>query len=47
MLKNDFDMSGLDIFQRRGGWYNNPRLKKTTPWCRHIWSQEVVRIQKQ
>jgi len=47
MLKNDFDMTGLDIFQRRGGWYNNPRLKKTTPWCRHIWSQEVVRIQKQ
>jgi len=47
MLKNDFDMTGLDIFQRRGGWYNNPRLKKTTAWCRHVWSQEVVRIQKQ
>ena len=44
MLKNGFDQTGIDIFTKRGGWYHNPRLDVNTPYCRHIWSQEIVRI---
>ena len=44
LLRNDFNQSGIEIFQRRGGWYHNPRLDVNTPYCRHIWSQEIVRI---
>lgn len=44
MLKNGFDQTGVDIFTKRGGWYHNPRLEVNTPWCRHIWEQQVVRI---
>lgn len=44
MLKNGLDQTGIDIFTKRGGWYHNPRLKVTTPWCRHIWEQSIVRI---
>ena len=39
-LRNEF---GMDVFKFRGGWYNNPRTGSTTPWCRHIWSQRLVR----
>ena len=31
-----------NVFAYRGGWYNNPQTKKNTPWCRHIWKQEIV-----
>lgn len=34
---------GLDVFRFRGGYYNNPETGRTTPWCRHIWNQVVVR----
>lgn len=44
MLRNDFNQTGIDIFTKRGGWYHNPRLDVNTPYCRHIWSQEIVRI---
>lgn len=33
---------GLDVFNYRGGWYNNPNCRKT-PWCRHIWQQTIIR----
>jgi hypothetical protein len=38
---------GLDVFQYRGGYYNNPRTGRTTPWCRHIWQQTIVRRKQQ
>ena len=44
MLRNDFNQTGIKIFTNRGGWYHNPRLDVNTPYCRHIWSQEIVRI---
>jgi len=44
MLRNDFNQSGIDIFTKRGGWYTRPGTDITTPYCRHIWSQEIVRI---
>jgi DNA-binding Lrp family transcriptional regulator len=28
----------------RGGYYNNPKLKEITPFCRHIWKAVVVRV---
>jgi len=34
---------GLDVFRFRGGYYNNPSIGRTTPWCRHIWSQQLVK----
>ena len=34
---------GLDVFRYRGGYYRNPRTERTTPWCRHIWQQTIVR----
>lgn len=33
---------GLDVFTSRGGFYNNPKLEVTTPFCRHIWEQRLV-----
>ena len=44
MLKNGFDQTGIDIFTKRGGWYTRPKTNITTPWCRHIWEQQIVRI---
>jgi hypothetical protein len=38
---------GLDVFQYRGGWYNNPRTGRKTKWCRHIWQQTIVRRKQQ
>jgi hypothetical protein len=31
-----------DVWRYRGGWYTNPDTGKTTPYCRHEWSQLVV-----
>lgn len=33
---------GYNAFAYRGGWYHNPQTDKNTPWCRHIWKQEIV-----
>jgi DNA-binding Lrp family transcriptional regulator len=33
---------GYSVWERRGGFYHNPETDKTTPYCRHSWSQEVV-----
>lgn len=40
LISNDF---GTDVFKFRGGWYSNPDTVKPTPWCRHIWEQQLVR----
>ena len=32
---------GYNAFAYRGGWYHNPKTKKNTPYCRHIWKQEI------
>jgi len=46
LLTNDFGQSGIDIFTKRGGWYNNPNTRQTTPYCRHIWEMQIVRKKK-
>jgi DNA-binding MarR family transcriptional regulator len=33
---------GYSVWQRRGGFYYNPRTKVTTPYCRHRWVEQVV-----
>jgi DNA-binding MarR family transcriptional regulator len=33
---------GYSVWERRGGWYHNPNTGKTTPYCRHHWSQHIV-----
>jgi DNA-binding MarR family transcriptional regulator len=33
---------GYSVWERRGGFYHNPKTGKTTPYCRHYWSQEIV-----
>ena len=35
---------GRDVFRFRGGWYTNPVTEVTTPYCRHIWQQRLVRL---
>jgi len=32
-----------DVWKRRGQWYTNPDTGITTPQCRHIWVQKVLR----
>lgn len=34
---------GRDVWATRGGWFHNTKLNQTTPYCRHIWFQNVVR----
>jgi hypothetical protein len=34
---------GRDVWRYRGGYYSNPDTGKTTPWCRHIWMQNLVK----
>lgn len=34
---------GRDVWRYRGGYYTNPDTGKTTPWCRHIWMQNLVK----
>jgi len=31
-----------NVWTYRGGWYTNPDTKVTTPFCRHIWVQQLV-----
>lgn len=37
------DKEGRDVWRYRGGWYTNPDTGKSTPWCRHIWMQNLVK----
>mgnify|MGYP003624186708 FL=1 len=32
---------GYNAFAYRGGWYHNPKTDRNTPFCRHIWKQEI------
>jgi len=32
---------GFNSFRYRGGWYYNDKLERATPYCRHIWKQEI------
>ena len=32
---------GYNSFSYRGGWYYNDKLERATPYCRHIWKQEI------
>ena len=34
---------GWNVFQRRGGWYHNPKTNQTTPFCRHAWQFILTR----
>ena len=33
---------GYSVWQRRGGFYHNPRTGVTTPYCRHRWVEQVL-----
>lgn len=33
---------GYSVWERRGGFYTNPKTGITTPYCRHAWLQEVM-----
>lgn len=33
---------GYSVWQRRGGFYHNPKTGVTTPYCRHRWLEQVV-----
>ena len=35
-----------NVWNYRGGWYTNPSTQVSTPYCRHIWVQQLV-IKKQ
>ena len=35
-----------NVWNYRGGWYTNPDTQVSTPYCRHIWVQQLV-IKKQ
>lgn len=35
------DRIGYNAFAYRGGWYHNPDTDISTPYCRHIWKQEI------
>ena len=40
-MSNEFDMNAWDF---RGGYYTNPNTKETTPWCRHIWKAQTIKV---
>jgi DNA-binding Lrp family transcriptional regulator len=35
--------TGRDVWRTRGGFYHNPNTDITTPSCRHVWKQNIVR----
>lgn len=37
-------IEGRDVFLTRGGWYHNPETEVNTPYCRHIWQQQLVKF---
>lgn len=34
---------GYSVWQMRGGFYHNPKTGTTTPYCRHVWNQRIVK----
>jgi len=45
-LRNGQGDTGISIFTKRGGWYHNPKTNITTPYCRHVWEMELVKMKK-
>ena len=41
-IQNISQRLGYSVWQRRGGFYTNPRNGVTTPYCRHRWVEQVV-----
>jgi hypothetical protein len=41
-IQNISQRLGYSVWQRRGGFYHNPRTGVTTPYCRHRWVEQVV-----
>ena len=41
-IKQISAVEGRDVFRTRGGWYNNNGVN--TPYCRHVWQAELVRL---
>lgn len=41
-IQNISQRLGYSVWQRRGGFYTNPRTGVTTPYCRHRWVEQVV-----
>ena len=37
---------GYSVWMMRGGYYHNPKTDITTPYCRHIWKQEIRKLKK-
>jgi hypothetical protein len=40
-MSNEFGMNSWDF---RGGYYTNPNTNETTPWCRHIWKAQTIKV---
>lgn len=40
-MSNEFGMNAWDF---RGGYYTNPNTNETTPWCRHIWKAQTIKV---
>jgi DNA-binding Lrp family transcriptional regulator len=40
-ISNDL---GYSVWTMRGGYYHNPKTDITTPYCRHIWKQEIRKL---
>lgn len=40
-MSNEFGMNAWDF---RGGFYTNPNTNDTTPWCRHIWKAQTIKV---
>jgi hypothetical protein len=38
-----YGIPNYDAFRRRGGWLHDTRDNTNYPFCRHIWSQELVK----
>jgi hypothetical protein len=41
-IDNITNVIGRDVWTYRGGWYHNPNTDKNTPFCRHIWKQNLI-----
>jgi DNA-binding Lrp family transcriptional regulator len=37
------EIVGRDVWRDRGGYYHDPKTDQTTPFCRHVWNQNIVR----
>lgn len=41
LIQNDF---GKSVWETRGGWYTKPGTNIHLPQCRHIWTQQIIRV---